>query len=586
MDTELFHERVDDVPLLLGQAEQLHLAEILDRHLGRHSLHQGLSPGQLATGWIAHVLSQSDHTKLHVRDWANSLAHTLGHFFGQPLRDTDFSDDRLGVVLRRLAEADWHALEADLYACTCDVYELPERSYRLDSTTVSGHHEVSEDGLMQFGASKDHRPDLPQLKLMAAAAEPAGHVVVSSVHPGCAADDPLYAPLIDRIDRMIGEPGLLFTGDCKMTSLATRAFVVARGHFYLGTLARNGQNGAQIDAWAEDLLAGRQACRELVDADRCLGLAGEFTRELSASADGRAVTWLERVQLIRPEELWQRQRRKLLENLQQAQEALWRLTPPVAVGQKQIKDEQKMAASAEGVLRRHGVEGLLEVGWQRQETAQHKQIGPGRKSPTRATREEVKVRYQITRVERDEAAIARRIERLAWRVQVSNLEERSLDLLGCVLAYRQGWCLEQEFHLVKSPPLSLGPLWVWKEDQLEGLTRLLLIALRLLTLLQLRVREEVAEEAEALTGTYSGQAGRRDERPTALRLLGALARAGLTLTRLEQGGLVSWHLSKAPALLEKLLRWLDLPADLYTRLTTPPTHDPTTPHHNAFSNSS
>ncbi|MBV8268388.1 MAG: hypothetical protein JO252_18830, partial [Planctomycetaceae bacterium] len=40
---ELTHERVDDLPLLLGFLIQLKLPEILDRHLPAHPLHQGLS---------------------------------------------------------------------------------------------------------------------------------------------------------------------------------------------------------------------------------------------------------------------------------------------------------------------------------------------------------------------------------------------------------------------------------------------------------------------------------------------------------------------------------------------------------------
>ena len=113
-------------------------------------------------------------------------------------------------------------------------------------------------------------------------------------------------------------------------------------------------------------------------------------------------------------------------------------------------------------------------------------------------------------------------------------------------------------------------MYVWKEDQLEGLTRLLTIALRLLTLLQLRVREEVAQQEEVLRGTYAGQAGRKDERPTGLRLLRALARAQITLTRVEVGGQTYWQLSRLPGLLEKLLRWLHLPAGLYSNLATEP----------------
>ena len=43
------HERVDDIPLLIGLMKKLHLPEMLDRHLGNHGNHQGLSNGWLAT---------------------------------------------------------------------------------------------------------------------------------------------------------------------------------------------------------------------------------------------------------------------------------------------------------------------------------------------------------------------------------------------------------------------------------------------------------------------------------------------------------------------------------------------------------
>ena len=71
---------------------------------------------------------------------------------------------------------------------------------------------------MQFGVSKDHRPDLPQLKLMAAAAEPSGHLIASDVYPGQRADDPLYTPLIRRVRELLSRKGLLYTGDCVSVS--------------------------------------------------------------------------------------------------------------------------------------------------------------------------------------------------------------------------------------------------------------------------------------------------------------------------------------------------------------------------------
>jgi transposase len=189
--THIFrHERVDDIPLIIGLANKLHLVEVLDRHMGTHGLQQGLHNGQLAVGWLAYILSQADHRKSAVRDWANSMPHTLEHLLGHPIREVEFSDDRLGGVLSRLSDDEtWEAIEHDLWAATVAVYELELTGVRLDSTTSYGYHHVTEEGVMQRGHSKDHRPDLPQLKLMAAAAEPSGHLIACDVHAGRCADD-------------------------------------------------------------------------------------------------------------------------------------------------------------------------------------------------------------------------------------------------------------------------------------------------------------------------------------------------------------------------------------------------------------
>src|SRR5882757_10456000 len=80
---QLTHERVDDVPLLLGFLKTLQLPEVLDRHLPPHPLHQGLSNGWLITVWIAYILSHADHRKSHVQEWVDSLRHTIEALIGQ-----------------------------------------------------------------------------------------------------------------------------------------------------------------------------------------------------------------------------------------------------------------------------------------------------------------------------------------------------------------------------------------------------------------------------------------------------------------------------------------------------------------------
>jgi transposase len=247
-DYDLIHERVDDIPLLIGLAQRLHLPEIIDKHIGNHGNHQGLSNGWLSTIWLAYILSEGDHRKYSVEDWTKKHKHTLEQLVGQPIRQVEFSDDRLGIVLRRLSPPDtWEDLEADLWSSTVAVYEIQITGVRLDSTTTYGYHNTTEDGVMQYGYSKDNRPDLPQLKLMAAAADPSGHLLASDVLAGDKADDPLYLPMVEQVRQMVGQTGLLYTGDSKMSALETRADIAVHKDYYLVPLLLTGKTKEQME---------------------------------------------------------------------------------------------------------------------------------------------------------------------------------------------------------------------------------------------------------------------------------------------------------------------------------------------------
>lgn len=96
---------------------------------------------------------------------------------------------------------------------------------------------VTKDGLFQFGHSKDHRPDLPQLKINQSALDPLGIPLTTTIVSGEKADDPLYIPEIRKVQKSILEHGVLYVGDCKMASLATRTYVAKSDDFYLCPLS-------------------------------------------------------------------------------------------------------------------------------------------------------------------------------------------------------------------------------------------------------------------------------------------------------------------------------------------------------------
>jgi transposase len=188
-------ERVDDIPLLLAQLERMGVQALLDAHFPTHGNWVGLSLGWVSVLWLTHILSEADHRLNHVKPWAEQRLHTLRECTGQPVHRLDVSDDRLATVLETLSDdTRWNTFEGALNQHVLRVYALAPACVRLDSTTANGHWPVTDDGLFPFGHSQDHRPDLPQVKVMVSALDPLGMPVATDVIPGQRADDPLYLP--------------------------------------------------------------------------------------------------------------------------------------------------------------------------------------------------------------------------------------------------------------------------------------------------------------------------------------------------------------------------------------------------------
>ena len=169
-------------------------------------------------------------------------------------------------------------------------------------------------------------------------------------------------------------------------------------------------------------------------------------------------------------------------------------------------------------------------------------------------------------VQRNEAMIAYTKARQGWRVQVTNLPVSRCRLRDTVLFYNGGWSVERDFHVLKDQPLGIQPLFVREDEQIVGMTRLLMIALRVLTLSELQIRGGLAETEETLSGLYEGQATRKTESPTAARCLKAIGRMEITASRLETTEGVRWHITPLPQLLKRMLKLLNLSPMLYTRL--------------------
>jgi transposase len=231
-------ERLDDIPVIFGHLQKMHIQAVLDEVIETHGNWQGLSPGWVIMIWLIHILSEHNHNMDRVREWVAKRLQVLRALTGQALTELDFTDDRLAMCLRKLSQSDvWQPIEVQIGGHLVRVYRLgTEPTVRLDATTGSVNHDPDSHALFQVGKAKNGQYET-QYKLMLASLDPLGLTVAVDVIPGDRADDPLYMPCYHRVKQVLSESGVLVVGDSKMSAFPTRAAMVAGEDFYLTPLA-------------------------------------------------------------------------------------------------------------------------------------------------------------------------------------------------------------------------------------------------------------------------------------------------------------------------------------------------------------
>jgi len=559
-------ERIDDVPVLLAQLERMQVAPLLDRHFPTHGNWQGLSLGLVSVVWLSHILSEGDHWLNHVEPWTGGHLTCLQACLGQAVRSLDFTDDRLAAVLDYLSADDrWQAFERELGQHLIRVYDLHPSRVRVDSTTVSGYVQPNPDGLFQFGHSKDHRPDLPQVKIKLSALDPLGLPLGVTIVGGQRADDGLYIPAIQQAQQTLGQKGLLYIGDCKMAALPTRAYVQQSGDSYLCPLsgvqvsaATLQQLVAPVQAKSQGLTTierpGEEGCSEAI------AVGYEYTQQVSLTQNESTMHWDERVLVVRSLQLAQTQQAALHERLIKAQAELAQLSQPEHKrGKKVLREVSEVREVAQALVHRYRVEGLLDVQYHERVVSERPVRGYGQRAASTRVEREISLSVQV-----NAEAVAQAEDCLGWHVYVTNQPAEQLSLEQAMLAYREEYLIERGFGRLKGRPLSVSPLQLTSEPRVKGLLRLLSLGLRVLCLLEYQVRSQLAQQQQVLAGLYAGNPKRATRRPTSEALLKAFK--GLHLTALCQQAHTVYHVTSLSALQQRILALLDFPATVYSTL--------------------
>jgi len=545
---------------------------IIDRALGApHGNWEGLSYGELALVYIVYVVMKCSHYLSPVEEWVAQHPISLHQALGKPVRVQDCTDDRLAFLLGRLGDEQTlpgEQIELELGQHLVRAYKLPTETARIDMTSVSVYHQPEDNqGLMRFGRSKDHRPDLRQFKAVLGTLDPVGLPLATAMLSGEQADDPHYTPAWDRLAVTIGHSDFLAVGDCKLASLENRAHIHHRQGFYLTPLPMTGTIPSELrtlvlnppNSPQEIRLFGQNAHESPIGQGFEVTVACSWQ---SPGDTGEAITWNERRLVVQSEAHARRQRFGLQERLAKVEASLATLNIRPATDQAEVESR------AQAILKRYDLTDYLHLIFHEQVAYQTRYVGRGRPGPDRPTQTS-ETHTWIVESHRQTAAIDLFNRLAGWRIYVTNATLNRLSLTEAVTCYRQEWQPEHGFHRLKGGLLAIMPLYLRDDERIRGLLLLLGIALRVLTLTEFVTRRDLAATGQKLKGLYAGNPNRATDQPTAERLLKAFD--NITLYRYETENQAQYEVTPLSPLQRRTLRVkaLGIPTSIYTPPVAP-----------------
>ena len=142
---------------------------------------------------------------------------------------------------------------------------------------------------------------------------------------------------------------------------------------------------------------------------------------------------------------------------------------------------------------------------------------------------------------------------------------KRLSLQDAVLCYRNEYRVERIFNRLKSR-VHIAPLFVKLNDQIEGLTYLLTLGVRVLTVTEFVLRRSLGKDQATLPGLHPENKQKMTDKPTAERLLKAFADVSLTIIKNAVGEDILRRLTPLSGVQEDILQRLGLGASLYRQL--------------------
>jgi len=392
--TELIQRHVGSAPLVKALIQKMGFISIIDRNLPLDPRRVGPTHGEAVAGMVA-SLSHGICQLYRVEPFAaeEELLRTL---FPQ-YEAKAWHDDHLGDTLDAIWKFGPGALQGAVTAHLLEGFGVRVDQIHYDTTSfkVFGRYEAEEEPAeaketgaavlpaepaaartpvrLVRGHSKDHRPDLNQVKGGLAVSADGGVPLLWEAQDGNQADVSTYVEYWLKVKDLVGRTDFLFVGDCKLATQETLIAILRHQGRFLAPLPGYAGIQRQVAEWVltnpvEDLISWRDASGNEVwyrGFRRPYVLVGE---------DGQTYPCVVHI-LFNPR--LQAEKQAILERrLQKTQRFLEGL--PQRLGKRALKSREAIEQALEATLKRYHTRELLTYRIAATETKRKRYRGRGR----------------------------------------------------------------------------------------------------------------------------------------------------------------------------------------------------------------
>jgi transposase len=290
-----------------------------------------------------------------------------------------------------------------------------------------------------------------------------------------------------------------------------------------------------------------------------IGIGFVIEKDMEIREDHLKHNWKERWFVVQSYAHAARQKKALMERINNAQDTLAKLKPKTGESRENFRER------AEQILKKYCVFGLIEI--EIIEFVSHKKRYTKRGRPTS------NISYELLEIRQlklsfclNQSAIEENQALAGWRIYVTNTSEETMTLEQSIRYYRDEWLVERSFHRFKKGKLPVLPLFLRIPERIEGLMLLLVIALQVFTLMEFVIRRELAQQEETLAGLVPGNPSIKTARPTAERIISQFDDLHLIITETKKC-IKGRLLETLTPLQQRILELLRIPLDIYKGLS-------------------